>query len=99
MDGICSAGLAVETCFSAVLTSAMLWNLCAGCLAMHRVTMAAIGDSSGRGSSRTTAFRMSSTELPLNGRLPDSISYSTAPKLNTSERSSSGLPWACSGDM
>ena len=30
---------------------------------------------------------------------PDSISYSTAPKLNTSERASSGFPCACSGDM
>lgn len=35
----------------------------------------------------------------LLARVPESISYRTAPKLNTSERASSGLPSACSGDM
>ena len=34
---------------------------------------------------------------PRNARRPLSSSYSTAPKLKTSERASSGLPSACSG--
>ena len=37
--------------------------------------------------------------IAAKARRPLSISYSTAPKLKTSERASSGLPWACSGDM
>ena len=36
---------------------------------------------------------------PANARVPDSISYRTAPKLKMSDRASSGLPSACSGDM
>src|ERR1700680_2709252 len=38
-------------------------------------------------------------ESPPKARSPDTISYSTAPKLKISERSSSGLPCACSGAM
>ncbi len=38
-------------------------------------------------------------ESPANARVPEIISYSTAPKLNMSDRSSSAFPSACSGDM
>ena len=38
-------------------------------------------------------------ESPVKARVPASSSYSTAPKLNTSDRASSGLAAACSGDM
>ena len=43
------------------------------------------------GSSRSTALSTCADCRP-NARRPDSISYSTAPKLKTSERASSGLP-------
>src|ERR1017187_3155532 len=36
---------------------------------------------------------------PVNAALPVAMSYSTAPKLNRSERASSSSPRACSGDM
>ncbi len=36
---------------------------------------------------------------PSNGRCPVAISYSRMPSENTSERASTGLPSACSGDM
>ena len=38
-------------------------------------------------------------DSPVNARVPASSSYSTAPKLNTSDRASSGLAAPCSGDM
>jgi hypothetical protein len=38
-------------------------------------------------------------ESPVKARVPASSSYNTAPKLNTSDRASSDLPAACSGDM
>ena len=36
---------------------------------------------------------------PAKGRLPVAISYSTIPNEKMSERESTGLPSACSGDM
>jgi hypothetical protein len=53
----------------------------------------------GAGSSRSTALTTSTIDPPLNAGVPESISYKTAPKLNTSERSSSSLLCACSGDI
>ena len=57
------------------------------------------GESRGRGSSRTTAFSVSRSDSRSKTRLPVSNSYSTAPKLKTSDRTSVALPCACSGDM
>ena len=45
------------------------------------------------------AFIVSTLDLPLNARLPEIISQRIAPKLNRSERASSGYPRTCSGDM
>ena len=43
------------------------------------------------GSSRSTALRICAVESPVKARVPAISSYSTAPKLNTSDRASSGL--------
>ena len=48
--------------------------------------------SRGGGSSRNTALRISAAVSPPKARVPESISYRTAPKLKTSERASSDLP-------
>lgn len=61
-------------------------------------TLALISTKSG-GSSLRMALRMSADESPLKARRPETISYSTAPKLNRSERASASLPRTCSGDM
>ena len=51
------------------------------------------------GWSRAIAIAMSIPDSPLNGRSPASISKRTIPKLNTSLRTSTARPCACSGDM
>jgi hypothetical protein len=51
------------------------------------------------GSPRTTEARISLVVLPENRRLPDSISPTTAPNDQISERRSAGPPSACSGDI
>jgi hypothetical protein len=51
------------------------------------------------GSSRITALTTCAEVCPANARVPDSISYKTAPKLKMSDRASRALPSACSGDM
>ena len=52
-----------------------------------------------RGSSRRIALSTSAADSPAKARSPESSSYSTAPRLKMSDRSSTGLPTACSGDM
>ena len=42
---------------------------------------------------------VSTAESPPNARLPESISYSTAPKAKMSVRKSAASPRTCSGDM
>ena len=88
-----------RSCSKAVLTSAIVWKRRDGCLARHCLTSSAAGDSSAGGSSRTTAFSVSSNESRSKMRRPDSSSYSTTPRLNTSDRTSACCPCACSGDM
>ena len=51
------------------------------------------------GSCRSTAASTSETVSPSKQRVPVSISYSTTPKDQMSDRLSTGLPRACSGDM
>ena len=48
---------------------------------------------------RKIADRMERLEAPTKARLPVIISYSTAPKLKMSLRTSTFFPSACSGDM
>ena len=50
-------------------------------------------------SSRKTALATSAAVSPRNARVPDSISYSTAPSANRSVRASTACPRTCSGDM
>ena len=52
-----------------------------------------------RGVSRKTLLRTAGIESPPNARVPVNISYSTAPVEKMSERASTGLPSACSGDI
>src|SRR5687767_14211777 len=100
IDAVASAVATVRWC-RACLTSAIVWNRLSGSLARQRLTIrcTASGASSGLGSSRSTALRIWAVESPVKARVPASSSYSTAPKLNTSDRASSGLAAACSGDM
>ena len=51
------------------------------------------------GSCRRTAASTSETVSPSKQRVPVSISYSTTPKDQMSDRLSTGRPRACSGDM
>ena len=53
----------------------------------------------GGGSCSSTAASVAAAESPLKAIRPVTISYSTAPKLKTSERASAFFPSACSGDM
>ena len=77
----------------------MVWKRFAGGLARQRLTICwSAGEaSSGAGSLCRIAAIVEIEFSPLKARRPLSSSYSTAPKLNTSERASSGLPSACSG--
>ena len=58
-----------------------------------------IGSASIDGLSFSTEARVSETSSPLKARLPVNISYNTTPKAQMSARLSTGLPFACSGDM
>ena len=51
------------------------------------------------GVSCSTALITASVESPSKARLPVNISYSMAPVEKMSERASTDLPWACSGDI
>ena len=51
------------------------------------------------GSTFSTDASVSETDSPANAWRPLSISYSTAPNDQISERRSAALPLACSGDM
>ena len=53
----------------------------------------------GATSSRRIADSVEIPELPSNARRPVTISYKTEPKEKMSERVSTRLPSACSGDM
>jgi hypothetical protein len=70
--------------------SAADWNLRSDSFSRHRRTIrpSAAGTDAGNsaGSSFKIALITSTDELPVNARLPQSISYSTTPKLNRSER-------------
>ena len=93
---------AAAACFSACFTSAMLWNRCAGCFARHPATTRATSGGasvSGGGSMCRIAPRIEIAFSPRNAFRALSISYKTTPKEKMSERASTLLPWACSGDM
>jgi hypothetical protein len=53
----------------------------------------------GGGVSRRIEVIVETGVSPWNGRCPVDISYSTTPSEKTSDRVSTGLPSACSGDM
>ena len=53
----------------------------------------------GCGSEARMAATMLAWLLPVKARLPEAISYNTAPKEKMSERASASLPSNCSGDM
>ncbi len=53
----------------------------------------------GLGISSATRFITAIVFPARNGGRPHAITYNTLPKLNKSERASSGCPWVCSGDM
>ena len=60
-----------------------------GVAVSHRVGRLAVGE----------AASVAAVESPRNARCPDSISYRIAPKEKMSDRASTLLPSACSGDM
>ncbi len=83
------------------MASPMSRSLFLGSFSRHR-------SSSGRtfagtplrsGFSFTTDARISAMSSPWNGLFPVSISHSTTPKAQMSERLSTTFPRACSGDM
>ena len=91
---------------SATFTSAMCWNRLDGSFRLQRRMTRST--SAGRsltispmrfGSSRRIAVSVEICDVPSNALRPLSISYSTEPKLKMSERASTALPSACSGDM
>ena len=80
------------------------WKRCSGLFSRHRRTIrssagetrCAGSDSSG-GSSFKTAVIVSTAVSRRNARVPESISYSTAPNAKMSARASAGSPRTCSG--
>ncbi len=86
---------------SAACTAPIVGNRRFGSFCRHRRTSASssVGTASGGGSSRSTALSTAAVDGPSNARRPASSSYSTAPKLKTSDRTSIGCPCACSGDI
>jgi hypothetical protein len=91
----------MSACASAAWTSSIVRYRWPGCFARHFCTIDESVDEGrrGGGSSRSTALNTCPTVVPLKGRVPDSISYRTAPKLKMSDLASRGCPAACSGDM
>jgi hypothetical protein len=94
------------TSWSWTLTSDMCWKRRSGSFRRHsrisRSSASGIPGISSLGAfgwSLTPAASVSDTVFPANARRPVTISYSTAPKLNTSLRASTVPPVACSGDM
>ena len=79
----------------------MVWKRSAGAFRRQRVIIRSSSGAvfSGRASSRTIA---AITAIPVsaeNARCPESISYNTSPNEKMSDRASSGLACACSGDI
>lgn len=64
-----------------------------------RITIGAIGASSGGGVSDVICENSSSTVVAVDGGLPAISSYASTPTENTSLRSSGGSPAICSGAM
>ena len=56
-------------------------------------------DVNSGGSSLRIALMVSAGVAPWKARLPDSISYTMAPRAKMSERASTACPRTCSGDM
>ncbi len=83
-----------------------VWYRPSGSLARQRVMARSsstgtkrLTSDGGGGVSRTMADITATTESPTNGRTPAAISYNTTPSEKMSDRTSTGRPCACSGDM
>jgi hypothetical protein len=79
------------------------WKRRPGSFSRHRsttwATCAGSSGGSGVGSLWRMAYPLSTNEPPGKARVPERSSWSTTPRLNRSDRASSGSPRTCSGDM
>ena len=100
-----SSGAPKRTSSSEMRASPMSRSRCLGSFCRQRCNSTrtrsgvAAGSSVQSGSARSTVASVSVTDSPRNAIWPVSISYSTHPNAQMSARRSTGLPFACSGDM